>query len=142
MPVRRLLLPVAAPLMFAGLLVIGSQLSGDESPLPTRPAMIERAPEASAERPPEPQPQPQPGPPVDRARCIASMTVGDLGRQLATPRMVEQIAEHYREQAPPDVARAFLEGLVELAQARDTRPAIARRPGLPCQRWTPWACPA
>ena len=55
MALRRLLLPVAAPSMVAGVLVVGSQSSGDDaSPLPSRPPMTQRVAEASPERPPEP----------------------------------------------------------------------------------------
>ncbi len=115
MALRRLLLPVAAPLLVAGVLVVGTQLSDDASPLPSRPAMTQRVAVATPERPPEPEPKPPAGPPVDRPRCIASMTLFDMGRQLVGARTLERMTQMYRDDAPAEVAVAHLDGLVDAA---------------------------
>jgi len=128
MSLGRTLLPIAGPLVIALALAVVTSL-GDEQPAAPEeraPAYPEHAPRpAPPEAAPGPPPQARPaGPPVDRPRCLASMTVEELGRQLMTLRQVELVAELYREEAPPEVARAYLQGLADAATA--LAPGVAR----------------
>jgi len=126
MSLGRKLLPIAGPLVIAVVLAMASAFGIDETEKPEG-----RAPVYS-EHPPGPaRPEPTPPaaaqptePPVDRPRCIASMTVGELARQLMTMRQAVAIAELYREEAPPEVALAYLEGLADVSTK--LLPGVAR----------------
>lgn len=125
MSLGRTLLPIIGPLGIAVALAVVSSLGDDETATPKdrSPVYTEHAPaqpEAlpARDRAPAPPPAARPaGPPVDRPRCLASMTVRELGRQLMTIRQVEHIAELYREEAPAEVTRAYLQGLADAAAA-------------------------
>lgn len=130
MSLARRLLPVAGPLGIAAALAVITSLGDDEptdvrapvySEHPRGPAGPQAAPPGPGPTPPAARPA---GPPVDRPRCIASMTVQELGRQLMTMRQAEAIAELYRDDAPPEVARAYLQGLADTATA--LAPGVAR----------------
>jgi hypothetical protein len=111
MTLGRKLLPIAGPLGIAAVLAVVSTMGDDEPTSEARvlvqrehapgPARPEVAPPSEVAPSPEPKPPARPvGPPIDRQRCLASMTVQDLGR-LLTIREAHAIAELYREQAPP-----------------------------------------
>ena len=130
MSLARRLLPVAGPLGIAAALAVITSLGDDEATRLRAPVYSEhpRGPAGPEAAPPGPEPAPAAArpalPPVDRPRCIASMTVQELGRQLMTMRHAEAIAELYRDDAPPAVARAYLQGLADTATALS--PGIAR----------------
>lgn len=124
MSLARKLLPVAGPLGIAVVLAVITSVRDDESTAPEPRALVysehPRAPERAGAAPPEASPTP----PVDRPRCLATMTVRELGRQLMTMRHAEAIAELYRDHAPPAVARAYLQGIADTAAA--LAPGVAR----------------
>jgi tetratricopeptide (TPR) repeat protein len=126
MSLARKLLPVAGPLGIAVGLAVFTSLGDDESGAPE-----DRAPVYTEHAPGPARPEPAPllaarpaGPPVDRPRCLASMTVQELSRQLMTLRHAEAIARLYRDEAPPEVARAYLQGLADVSTA--LAPGVAR----------------
>ena len=126
MSLARKLLPVAGPLGIAVVLAVASSLGDDEAARPEgRAPVYSEHPPGPARPEPAPAPVAQPAePPVDRPRCIASMTVRELGRQLMMMRQAKQIAELYREEAPPEVARAYLQGLADVSTT--LAPGVAR----------------
>lgn len=129
MTLGRKLLPIAGPVGIAAVLAVASTMGGDEPASEARaPVQREHAPGPARPEPAppsEPAPPARPaGPPIDRPRCLASMTVQELGRQLMTMRQAQAIAELHREEAPPELARAYLQGLAD--SAATLRPGVAR----------------
>lgn len=132
MALPRTLLPIAGPLGIAAVLAVITSLGDDESTKPEHRTPVYAAHAHDVARPEATPPEAGPklpaarpvGPPVDRPRCIASMTVQELGRQLMTMRAAEAIAELYRDEAPPEVARAYLQGLADTAAT--LAPGVAR----------------
>ncbi len=118
----RTLLPIAGPLAIAAGLAVVTAL-GDDAPTERKPAQPVHSEHARASEPPAPAPSP-PRSPIDRPRCIASLTLRDLTRQLLTTRTVATIVETYRDEASPAVARAFVQALADAATALP--PSVAR----------------
>lgn len=124
MALSRKLLPIAGPLAIAAVLAVVSGSDEDAKVDELPPAYTEHPREPVPPPVAEPAPPPRPVVPVDRPRCMASMTVRELGRQLMMLGQVERIATLYREDAPPEVARAYLQSLADSATALS--PGVAR----------------
>ncbi|MCX4247850.1 hypothetical protein [Paraliomyxa miuraensis] len=120
----RRLIPVVAPLtLAAGLALIVAVTDDGDAPEARPVAYPSHASDPPRARP-VPSPPEAPAAAVDRSRCLAKMTVEELGRQLVQLRQAEALAELYREQAPPEVARGYLQGLADTSTALS--PGVAR----------------
>lgn len=126
MSLARRLVPVAGPLVIAAVLAVITSLRNDESPTTEPRALVysEHPRGLARAEVAAPAVTPPAAPPVDRPRCLARMTVQELGRQLMTMRGAEAIAELYRDQAPRELAIAYLQGLADTAAA--LAPGVAR----------------